>query len=375
VLDPVQFSATSHTPADARHTVVEGAKASAGQSALDPVQFSTSSQIPADVRHTVPDATNMSAGHAALEPVQLSATSHTPADARQTVPDDANMFAGQAALDPVQFSAVSHTSADGRHTVADDANMFAEQAALDPVQFSAVSQMPADARHTVAVDAKASAGQSALDPVQFSATSHTPADARHTVADDANAFAGQVALDPVHVSATSQTPVEGRQLVPAATNLQFERQHDVEVPLAAPSSQSSLGLSTIESPHGSMKVVCAISPEVSPVAVSVKTTPTSASWTTNASLKMSPFPSAVAESTTFGCVIGTSSSSSETVSKGCQPEPVMITVSPGWYPDLSVATVAARASVPSATPSTARSPTTHVVSRRATGPRAASDMS
>src|SRR2546430_7868167 len=58
-----------------------------------------------DLRHTVLDETNASAGHAALDPVQFSATSHTPPDDRHTVADDTNEFAGQLALDPMQFSA------------------------------------------------------------------------------------------------------------------------------------------------------------------------------------------------------------------------------------------------------------------------------
>ena len=68
---PVQVSATSHTPADARHVVVLGRNASVGQLTL-PLQVSATSQTPADARHTVPVATRASAGHAALVPPQTS---------------------------------------------------------------------------------------------------------------------------------------------------------------------------------------------------------------------------------------------------------------------------------------------------------------
>lgn len=51
---PVQVSATSHGPAAARHTVVDGAYPSGGQSAACPVQVSVASQAPADARQTVP---------------------------------------------------------------------------------------------------------------------------------------------------------------------------------------------------------------------------------------------------------------------------------------------------------------------------------
>jgi len=59
---------------------------SAGQFAADPVQFSATSQAPADARHVVALETNPFDGHALAAPVQASATSHVPAAARHTVP-------------------------------------------------------------------------------------------------------------------------------------------------------------------------------------------------------------------------------------------------------------------------------------------------
>ena len=49
----MQCSATSQAPFCARHTVVFGANASAGQSAALPVQNSGESQPPVDARHCV----------------------------------------------------------------------------------------------------------------------------------------------------------------------------------------------------------------------------------------------------------------------------------------------------------------------------------
>jgi hypothetical protein len=72
----------SQMPAVGRHTVVDARKALAGQVVLDPVQFSATSQTPAEARHTIDD--NASGGHAALAPVHVSSGSHTPADGRQT---------------------------------------------------------------------------------------------------------------------------------------------------------------------------------------------------------------------------------------------------------------------------------------------------
>src|SRR5436305_1869662 len=155
----------------------------------------------------------MSEGHAALDPVQFSATSHGPAEARQTVDDDAKPFAGQFGPVPVQFSAGSHGPAEARHTVDDDAKPSAGQLGPVPVQFSATSHGPAEARQTVLEDWKPSAGHAALDPVQFSATSHAPAEGRHTVLEDWKASAGHAARAPAQVSATSQTPAEARRRV------------------------------------------------------------------------------------------------------------------------------------------------------------------
>src|SRR5205814_245140 len=80
-LDPVQFSARSQTPADARHTVLADAKPFAGHASLDPSHVSATSQSPATGRQTA--LLLASAEQPALEPVQLSARSQTPADARQ----------------------------------------------------------------------------------------------------------------------------------------------------------------------------------------------------------------------------------------------------------------------------------------------------
>ena len=61
-------------------------------------------------------------GHAALEPVQSSAGSHPPVDARQTVDDEAKPFAGHAPAAPLQVSATSHGPDAVRHVVPIDTN-------------------------------------------------------------------------------------------------------------------------------------------------------------------------------------------------------------------------------------------------------------
>src|SRR5213594_4179012 len=88
---PVQVSATSHCPAEARHTNVEDLKAST-HVLLVPVQWSAAS-----LSHAPPCEAPMqlvvslakpSPGHVADVPVQVSATSHCPAEARHTNVED-----------------------------------------------------------------------------------------------------------------------------------------------------------------------------------------------------------------------------------------------------------------------------------------------
>jgi hypothetical protein len=90
-LVPVQLSATSHCPADARQTVAFDLYTST-QLLLVPTQWSlaSSSQNPPcelPVQLVEADA-NPSVGHVPLVPVQLSATSHCPAEPRHTVAFD-----------------------------------------------------------------------------------------------------------------------------------------------------------------------------------------------------------------------------------------------------------------------------------------------
>ena len=56
LLVPVQLSATSQTPVEARQTVDVGAKPSAGQALVEPVQLSVASQVERPARQTVVDA-------------------------------------------------------------------------------------------------------------------------------------------------------------------------------------------------------------------------------------------------------------------------------------------------------------------------------
>jgi len=85
---PEHFSSASQAPAETLHISVAGLKESAGQILFAPSHFSAASQTPADARHSTSVVATASFGHDADEPVQLSATSQIPSAALQSVSDD-----------------------------------------------------------------------------------------------------------------------------------------------------------------------------------------------------------------------------------------------------------------------------------------------
>jgi len=102
---PVQVSATSHWPAEDRHTVLEDANPSAGHVALVPVQLSATSQSPAAARHTVP-ALPAGCVHAGAPTVPLhTSVVHTLPSSVQLVPAALTVSAGQVV--PAGASAMS----------------------------------------------------------------------------------------------------------------------------------------------------------------------------------------------------------------------------------------------------------------------------
>ncbi len=74
----------------------KGSKAAAGQAALDPVQFSATSQTPAAERPTVVGERKVSGGGVALEPVPFLGQSHIPAAERETVGQESGAAGGNA---------------------------------------------------------------------------------------------------------------------------------------------------------------------------------------------------------------------------------------------------------------------------------------
>ena len=94
VLVPVQLSATSQTPADARHSV-PALPAGCWQVSLLPSHSSRLHGFPSD-EQVVPAASFASVGQSAPEPVQFSARSHSPAEARHSKVAGSNASGGQA---------------------------------------------------------------------------------------------------------------------------------------------------------------------------------------------------------------------------------------------------------------------------------------
>src|SRR5207245_1388309 len=115
VLVPVQFSSTSQGPAAARQTA-PGLPAGCWQASLDPSHSSVLHGLRSSV-HPVPAGALASAGHVALEPVQFSAGSHSPPDGRQTAVAGLKASLGHVLLDPVHSSSRSQSPAEARQTV------------------------------------------------------------------------------------------------------------------------------------------------------------------------------------------------------------------------------------------------------------------
>src|SRR5262245_53855247 len=134
-----------------------GWKPSVGQSLPTPSQLSATSQTPAEARHWA--VLLPSFGQSLEEPSQASAVSQTPADPRQVVPFGSTASAGHAALTPSQFSVASQVSPvlAARHTVLLGSSASAGQVRLVPSQVSTMSHTPAELRHTVVLGSTASA--------------------------------------------------------------------------------------------------------------------------------------------------------------------------------------------------------------------------
>src|SRR5437867_2534229 len=107
--EPITEESSAHAPA-VLWVCVRQAPVGCWQVLLLPSHSSKVQALVSAVQ-AVPAATFASAGQLALDPLQVSATSHTPPEARQTVPAGWMTSAGQATLVPVQLSATSHAPA------------------------------------------------------------------------------------------------------------------------------------------------------------------------------------------------------------------------------------------------------------------------
>lgn len=211
VLVPVHVSATSHSPAESRHTTVDGAGAHvptlpgtlhAWQSFGAPPPHASSQQTPST-------QTPLAHWVAALQ-VEPSGLGDTQTPVSQISPDTHSESRVQPPqMLPLQF-------ADGHWMV-----WGGGQSASLPVQFApwvAIGGVPGAQlaeRHEVEAAANRSVGHVVELPLQVSATSQPPAAGRQTVVDPASESAGQLVELPEHVSATSQGPAATRHVVPA----------------------------------------------------------------------------------------------------------------------------------------------------------------
>src|SRR5207249_11040035 len=114
-LVPVQASATSHTPAAGRQTA-PAFPAGCWHSALAPSHWSSVQGLPSLV-HALPAGDFASAGQLGPVPVQVSCGSHSPAEARHTTVEGWKPSAGQVVVVPVEGPAALEEPAEARRAV------------------------------------------------------------------------------------------------------------------------------------------------------------------------------------------------------------------------------------------------------------------
>src|SRR5207245_1660652 len=144
VFVPSQTSATSQSPAAARHSV-PALPAGCWHVSLVPSQVSVVHGLPSSV-HAVPLGCFASVGHAASAPAHTSASSQSPAARRHPVPA-LPAACWQVSLVPSQVSVV-HGLPSSVHAVPLGRFASVGHAAFAPSQTSATSQLPAAGRHT-----------------------------------------------------------------------------------------------------------------------------------------------------------------------------------------------------------------------------------
>src|SRR5204863_3778080 len=218
VLVPEQFSVASHSSTAARHSA-PALPAGCWQELLVPLHWSSVQGLVSAVQ-AVPDAFLASVGQVVLDPVQVSATSHSPAPARQTVaalpagcwqlvlvpshwsrvqglPSSVQAVplafrgpsAGHVELEPVQVSGRSHSPAAARQT-APPLPAGCWQLVLVPLHWSRVQALPSSVQAVPLAFRGPSAGHVALEPVQVSGRAQSPAAARQAAGPPADGLAG-----------------------------------------------------------------------------------------------------------------------------------------------------------------------------------------
>src|SRR5437773_1269827 len=327
MIAPGQVSSTSHSFAAARQTA-PALPGGCWQVVLAPSQVSVVQGSPSAGQA----APALPAGcvHVASVPLHTSAVQGLPSSVQDVVLGWKRSV-GQPVLVPVQVSATSHPLTAARQTVVVLVFSGCWQATLVPSHWSSVQGLPSSV-HAVplAFRAPVSAGHVALVPVQVSGRSHSPAAARQTVP-ALPTGCWQVALVPLHWSRV-QGLASSVQAAPALTKVQLFLQHEPGAPFNALPRSHCSPVSMVplpQLPGASVNVICSVSPDELPVAVSVNVTPMSKTSTLKSVFVKSPFASAYAVSWRSGSNCGSSCRIRTTVSPGSQPEPVMTTFSPG----------------------------------------------
>ena len=222
-----------------------------GHAALEPLQLSAWSQSPVDARHSVPAEARTLLGHSKLRPSHDSLGSHSPSDGRHVVPDatgaqvpstpavNAAMHASQSLSSPVPQTESQHTPSTQCPEEHEESVWHAAPCASFEMQVPASQKVPPahwsfpphEEGQLTPVPVQrygeqlglpgwpaathASAEQVPALPSQSSGASQLPAAGRQTVPAGSTSSTGHVSAVPSHVSGTSHRPTAGPHTIPA----------------------------------------------------------------------------------------------------------------------------------------------------------------
>jgi len=178
----------------------------------------------------------LSVGQVGEEPVQFSAESQDPAEARQTVEEETRVqtevqqYPGCPLLDPMSHCSYWATTSSP-HTPLQNISTPVHCPVPSQVEFCVQLLLSSQG---VALASYWVAGQLVPVPVHIVGRTQGPGEGEHTTEELDRTSAGHVGVDPEQYSGTSQTPAEGQHNEVVGSRAQDELQQMPDCPFEAP---------------------------------------------------------------------------------------------------------------------------------------------